>query len=237
MITGADGQRLKMLGAFAGRDFMPFEFLGFYTGDLLEFEDGEGPRRTEDWSREIQNTVTGDSPPITQYTHILSHWLTYTLQIHYPPPPFSYLIHIHPLPGCLPPTQGETTNRLHISFECGILCPRHAYVCPAQSRSRGSCVKSSVMECNRSMDTGSCCTANYPFWYQPRRVSRRPEDSASAWSATRPPAPCACQRNARRLLRQRPVARRRMLLNAEIGNGLAPDGRGRWAVDAVLAIR
>ena len=66
MITGADGQRLKMLGAFAGRDFMPFEFLGFYTGDLLEFEDGEGPRRTEDWSREIQNTVTGDSPPITQ---------------------------------------------------------------------------------------------------------------------------------------------------------------------------
>ena len=117
MITGADGQRLKMLGAFAGRDYMPFEFLGFYTGDLLEFEDGEGPRRTEDWSREIQNTVTGDSPPITRYTHILSHWLTYTLQIHYPPPPFSYLIHIHPLPGCLPPTQGETTNRLHISFE------------------------------------------------------------------------------------------------------------------------
>ena len=46
MITGADGQRLKMLGAFAGRDLMPFEFLGFYTGDLLEFEDGEGPRRT-----------------------------------------------------------------------------------------------------------------------------------------------------------------------------------------------
>ena len=28
-----------------------------------------------------------------------------------------------------------------------------------------------------------------------------------------------------------------MLLNAEIGNGLAPDGRGRWAVDAVLEWR
>ena len=35
MLTGADGRRLKMFGAFAGRDFMPFEFLGFYTGDLL----------------------------------------------------------------------------------------------------------------------------------------------------------------------------------------------------------
>ena len=45
MLTGADGRRLKMFGAFAGRDFMPFEFLGFYTGDLLEFEDG-GPRVT-----------------------------------------------------------------------------------------------------------------------------------------------------------------------------------------------
>ena len=43
MLTGADGQRLKMFGAFAGRDFMPFEFLGFYTGDLLEFEDGKSP--------------------------------------------------------------------------------------------------------------------------------------------------------------------------------------------------
>ena len=32
----------------------------------------------EDWSREIQNTVTGDSPPITQYTHILSPFMTYT---------------------------------------------------------------------------------------------------------------------------------------------------------------
>ena len=30
MITGADAGRLKMLGAFAGRDFKPFEFLGFY---------------------------------------------------------------------------------------------------------------------------------------------------------------------------------------------------------------
>ena len=38
-------------------------------------------------------------------------------------------------------------------------------------------------------------------------------------------------------MRQRPVARRRTLLNAEIGNGLAPDGRGRWAVDAVLEWR
>ena len=37
MLTGATGQRLKMFGAFAGRDFMPFEFLGFYTGDLLVF--------------------------------------------------------------------------------------------------------------------------------------------------------------------------------------------------------
>ena len=28
-----------------------------------------------------------------------------------------------------------------------------------------------------------------------------------------------------------------MLLNEEIGNGLAPDGRGRWAVDSILAWR
>ena len=33
-----------MFGAFAGRDFKRFEFLGFYTGDLLEFEDGRSPR-------------------------------------------------------------------------------------------------------------------------------------------------------------------------------------------------
>ena len=46
MLTGATGQRLKMFGAFAGRDFMPFEFLGFYTGDLLVFMDGETPRGT-----------------------------------------------------------------------------------------------------------------------------------------------------------------------------------------------
>ena len=43
--------------------------------------------------------------------------------------------------------------------------------------------------------------------------------------------------NARRLLRQRPVARRRMLLNEEIGSGLAADGRGRWSVESILAWR
>ena len=43
--------------------------------------------------------------------------------------------------------------------------------------------------------------------------------------------------NARRLLRQRPVARRRMLLNEEVGSGLAADGRGRWAVESILAWR
>ena len=48
-----------------------------------------------------------------------------------------------------------------------------------------------------------------------------------------PPA-LAALANARRLLRQRPVARRRMLANAEIGCGLAPDGRGRWAVESVM---
>ena len=51
-----------------------------------------------------------------------------------------------------------------------------------------------------------------------------------------PPA-LAALANARRLLRQRPVARRRMLANAEIGCGLAPDGRGRWAVESVLEWR
>ena len=76
MITGADGQRLKMLGAFAGRDFMPFEFLGFYTGDLLEFEDGEGPRRTSNqytyaiddstWIRPSRRTLKKNQHPISR---------------------------------------------------------------------------------------------------------------------------------------------------------------------------
>ena len=35
VITGGGGGRLKMFNAFAGRDFKRFEFLGFYTGDLL----------------------------------------------------------------------------------------------------------------------------------------------------------------------------------------------------------
>ena len=43
--------------------------------------------------------------------------------------------------------------------------------------------------------------------------------------------------NARRLLRQRPAARRRMLENEEVGNGVAPDGRGRWAVEQVVEWR
>ena len=76
MITGADGQRLKMLGAFAGRDLMPFEFLGFYTGDLLEFEDGEGPRRTSNqytyaiddstWIRPSRRTLKKNQHPISR---------------------------------------------------------------------------------------------------------------------------------------------------------------------------
>ena len=74
MLTGADGQRLKMFGAFAGRDFMPFEFLGFYTGDLLEFEDGKSPRGTTNqytyaiddssWIRPSRRTMNKNQHPI-----------------------------------------------------------------------------------------------------------------------------------------------------------------------------
>ena len=35
-----------MLGAFAQRDFSQFEFIGFYTGEFLIFDDGEAPRAT-----------------------------------------------------------------------------------------------------------------------------------------------------------------------------------------------
>ena len=54
MLTGADGQRLKMFGAFAGRDFMPFEFLGFYTGDLVEFEDGKSQLQVRQLQVQVQ---------------------------------------------------------------------------------------------------------------------------------------------------------------------------------------
>ena len=53
----------------------------------------------------------------------------------------------------------------------------------------------------------------------------------------RPSPALAALANARRLLRQRPAARRRMLQNEEVGSGLAPDGRGRWAVDRVVEWR
>ena len=43
--------------------------------------------------------------------------------------------------------------------------------------------------------------------------------------------------NARRLLRQRPAARKRMLRNEEVASGVAPDGRGRWAVEQVVEWR
>ena len=75
MLTGADGRRLKMFGAFAGRDFMPFEFLGFYTGDLLEFDDG-GPRVTtnqytyaideSNWIRPSRRTINKNQHPISR---------------------------------------------------------------------------------------------------------------------------------------------------------------------------
>ena len=48
-----------MLGAFAGRDFKPFEFLGFYTGDLLEFEDGKSPGVT---TNQYGDEITSSSP-------------------------------------------------------------------------------------------------------------------------------------------------------------------------------
>ena len=76
MLTGADGQRLKMFGAFAGRDFMPFEFLGFYTGDLLEFEDGKSPGGTSNqytyaiddstWIRPSRRTISKNLHPISR---------------------------------------------------------------------------------------------------------------------------------------------------------------------------
>ena len=76
MITGADARRLKMFGAFAGRDFMPFEFLGFYTGDLLEFEDGRSPGVTTNqytyaidestWIRPSRRTMNKNQYPISR---------------------------------------------------------------------------------------------------------------------------------------------------------------------------
>ena len=76
MITGADARRLKMFGAFAGRDFMPFEFLGFYTGDLLEFEDGKSPHSTTNqytysvddsmWIRPSRRTLKKNQHPISR---------------------------------------------------------------------------------------------------------------------------------------------------------------------------
>ena len=43
--------------------------------------------------------------------------------------------------------------------------------------------------------------------------------------------------NARRSLHQRAPARRRMLRNQEVIHGVAPDGRGRWAVEEILEWR
>ena len=43
--------------------------------------------------------------------------------------------------------------------------------------------------------------------------------------------------NARRLLHQRAPARGRMLHNQEVQHGVAPDGRGRWAVENILGWR
>ena len=75
MITGADAGRLEMLGAFAGRDFKPFEFLGFYTRDLLEFEDGKSPGVTTNqytyaiddskWIRPSRRTLKKNQHPIS----------------------------------------------------------------------------------------------------------------------------------------------------------------------------
>ena len=53
----------------------------------------------------------------------------------------------------------------------------------------------------------------------------------------RPSPALAALANARRLLRQRPAARRRMLQNEEVASGVAPDGRGRWAVECVVEWR
>ena len=76
MITGADAGRLKMFGAFAGRDFMAFEFLGFYTGDLLEFKEGKHPSRTTNqytyaiddatWIRPSRRTMNKHQHPISR---------------------------------------------------------------------------------------------------------------------------------------------------------------------------
>ena len=76
VITGGGGGRLKMFGAFAGRDFKRFEFLGFYTGDLLEFEDGRSPRGTTNqytyaiddssWIRPSRRTMNKNQHPISR---------------------------------------------------------------------------------------------------------------------------------------------------------------------------
>ena len=54
---------------------------------------------------------------------------------------------------------------------------------------------------------------------------------------SRPQPALAVLANSRRLLIQRPAARRRMLSNEEVACGVAPDGRGRWAVDQIVAWR
>ena len=51
---------------------------------------------TEDWSPQIPNTVTGDSPPISQYPHTLTYHMTYTLTIHSLSPPSSPCLHASP---------------------------------------------------------------------------------------------------------------------------------------------
>ena len=55
------------------RDFKRFEFLGFYTGDLLEFEDGKSPRGTTNqytyaiddssWIRPSRRTMNKNQHP------------------------------------------------------------------------------------------------------------------------------------------------------------------------------
>ena len=60
------------------------------------------------------------------------------------------------------------------------------------------------------------------------RCGRRPAGVAVAGASTGERASAATRRL---------VAHRRMLHNEEIGSGLAPDGRGRWAVDSVLEWR
>ena len=52
-----------------------------------------------------------------------------------------------------------------------------------------------------------------------------------------PPRALQALANARRMLYQRVSVRRRTLYNAEVAGGVAPDTRGRWAVEGVLGWR